>query len=67
MGLAVLVLAIAGLVYVLTEIPIRDPNAFFEMIGDSEGFARATLPAETAEPAAAPGSRRSGLERPSTR
>jgi hypothetical protein len=56
MGLAVLVLAIVGLVYVLTEIAIRDPNAFFEMIGDSEGFARANLPAETAEPAAAPGS-----------
>ena len=36
MGLAVLVLAIGGLVYVLTEIAIRDPNAFFEMIGDSD-------------------------------
>jgi hypothetical protein len=56
MGLAVLVLAIAGLVYVLTEIALRDSDLFFEMIEDSEAFARAKLPARTAEPAAAPGS-----------
>jgi hypothetical protein len=56
MGLAVLVLAIAGLVYVLTEIALRDANLFFEMIEDSEAFARAKLPAETVEESAVPGS-----------
>jgi hypothetical protein len=54
MGLAVLVLAIAGLVFVLTEIALRDANLFFEMIEDSEAFARAKLPAETLEPGATP-------------
>lgn len=54
MGFAVLVLAIAGLVYVLTEIALRDPDLFFEMIADSEAFARAKPSVETAEPGGAP-------------